>query len=470
MYELLEQLRTIVGDAMRNNQFLSGGAALMVFGAAAAYLRGVPAQIWTWLYRRLFMDFEIQMKDTAFWWFNEWLSKHPYAAKRSRWMSVRTVKKDDDATAYDIGDEGRRIILSPAPGTHWMFWRGRFMSVVRNRKEPEGKSNNGMISMTEHETYTVSLLTRKRELIVELLEEARNCANPPEDRRIKIYTAGWSDWNLSAKRTPRDPATVVLESDLFDTLKNDMSEFLDSEKWYNDCGIPWRRGYLLYGPPGNGKSSTVVALASALGLDVCILNLSSGDMNDTKLVNLFMDVPPKSIVIIEDIDCVFDEQRNAQKDKDNKLTFSGLLNAIDGVTTADGRILVMTTNYRDRLDSALIRPGRCDLQVKVDNATVAQAERMFCRFFPDNSLSTLAKAYAQAVGNKEVSMAAIQGHLLKHRKLSPHLCMNTIEELLNESKAANEAQERATREFRIQAEKRSSQNAKSEDLDPDDSE
>jgi chaperone BCS1 len=183
-----------------------------------------------------------------------------------------------------------------------------------------------------------------------------------------------------------------------------------------------------------------------------------------------MDVPPKSIVIIEDIDCVFDEQRNAQKDKDNKLTFSGLLNAIDGVTTADGRILVMTTNYRDRLDSALIRPGRCDLQVKVDNATVAQAERMFCRFFPDNSLSTLAKAYAQAVGNKEVSMAAIQGHLLKHRKLSPHLCMNTIEELLNESKAANEAQERATREFRIQAEKRSSQNAKSEDLDPDDSE
>ena len=66
----------------------------------------------------------------------------------------------------------------------------------------------------------------------------------------------------------------------------------------------------------------------------------------------------------------------------NRLTFSGLLNAIDGVTSTEGRIVFMTTNYRDRLDSALIRPGRVDLQQYVGYCTHSQCVKMLVQIQP----------------------------------------------------------------------------------------
>ena len=79
-------------------------------------------------------------------------------------------------------------------------------------------------------------------------------------------------------------------------------------------GIPYRRGYLLYGPPGSGKSSFIQALAGSLNYDICLLNLSERGLADDKLIHLLSNAPERSIVLIEDIDAAFNKRVQTTED------------------------------------------------------------------------------------------------------------------------------------------------------------
>ena len=150
----------------------------------------------------------------------------------------------------------------------------------------------------------------------------------------------------------------------------------------SSTGIPYRRGYLLHGPPGSGKSSYIQALAGALNYDICVLNLSERGLADDKLIHLLSNTPERSFVLIEDIDAAFNKRVQTSEDGyQSSVTFSGFLNALDGVASGEERIIFMTTNHSERLDPALIRPGRVDLAVLIDDASPKQARRLFERFY-----------------------------------------------------------------------------------------
>jgi chaperone BCS1 len=128
---------------------------------------------------------------------------------------------------------------------------------------------------------------------------------------------------------------------------------------------------------------------------------------------------------VEDIDCAF-VKRHKANGKESGLTFSGLLNAIDGVASSEGRILVMTTNHLEKLDPALVRPGRADVQLWFGNATADQARRLFERFFPERV--DLARHFEERVEERQWSMAALQEYLMLHRR-NPEAALRRMHEI-----------------------------------------
>ena len=218
---------------------------------------------------------------------------------------------------------------------------------------------------------------------------------------------------------------------------DDVKNFLSSSKWYEDRGIPFRRGYLLHGPPGCGKTSFITALAGELDLSISILNLSDRRMDDDRLNHLMSIAPSQSIILLEDIDAAFESREESPKmqmayEGLSRVTFSGLLNMLDGVASSEGRILFMTTNYLERLDPALVRPGRVDVKEYIGYATGHQLKRAFTNFFPGSS-ERLADKFAKSVlkHKKPVSMAAAQGFLL-HFKDEPEEAIAKADQLFKQ--------------------------------------
>ncbi|XP_035711332.1 mitochondrial chaperone BCS1-like isoform X2 [Folsomia candida] len=221
------------------------------------------------------------------------------------------------------------------------------------------------------------------------------------------------------------------------------------ENWYVEKGIPYRRGYLLHGPPGCGKSSLVKAISGELGYNICVVSLSQRLTDDT-VTELLNRAPEKSVILLEDIDAAFGsrEEKDLGESGGPKsspafyghphsfLTFRGLLNALDGVASSDdGQIVFLTTNYPERLDPALIRPGRVDLKVRIDYPDDAQIGGMFDKFYNANDVKWegVREKFIQVVrGVKvKVSLAMIQGLLFWYRD-DPREALEKAEEYFEE--------------------------------------
>ncbi|CAL5083261.1 unnamed protein product [Urochloa decumbens] len=211
------------------------------------------------------------------------------------------------------------------------------------------------------------------------------------DRALRIFMNEGRSWHGINHQHPATFDTLAMDPALKDAVIADLDRFLKRREYYRRIGKAWKRGYLLYGPPGTGKSSLVAAMANYLRFNLYDLDLSEVRLNSA-LQKLLIHMPNKSILVIEDIDCCFDAaasrkdakapelvdqldpdytsdssdegwQVNTQQAKG--ITLSGLLNFIDGLwsTCGEERIIVFTTNYKERLDPALLRPGRMDMHI-----------------------------------------------------------------------------------------------------------
>ncbi|GKU99297.1 hypothetical protein SLEP1_g12165 [Rubroshorea leprosula] len=199
------------------------------------------------------------------------------------------------------------------------------------------------------------------------------------DKELKIISCnyydlmgGYSQSNSTSLQHPASFDTIALDPVLKQSIIDDLDRFLARRDYYKRIGKAWKRGYLLYGPPGTGKSSLVVAMAKHLKYDVYELDLSS-IYGNSQLRNVFLRIPSKSIIVIEDVDCYEKAQRRSNTEDDNPLELfhknklSGLLNATDGLWSGCGqeRIIIFTTNHKDKIDPALLRPGRMDMHIEL---------------------------------------------------------------------------------------------------------
>ncbi|MBS0500402.1 MAG: AAA family ATPase [Burkholderiaceae bacterium] len=389
-------------DALRaqlGNQIVAGGIALGLVGVAVAALRKLPGAIWSQAKRLFIVTATLDSRNDLFAAFTAWLNDQRFGHKSRLFMVIQAPPAVADEPP-DTADDTPPLQYSPAPGFHLFWYRRRLMWMRRE------------ISMNLQVVETVHLgaLFAGRRHMEELLEGVVRHAGERRANKLALYTMDrWgNEWHLADTKPRRSLDSVVLDEGVSQRLHDDIHEFFARREWYEKLGIPWRRGYLLHGPPGTGKTSVAYALAGELRLRLCTISLTNPKLNDNNLADLLQRTPPRSLILIEDIDAFF----NARQKQDARIAvdFSGLLNAIDGVGAQEGRIVVLTTNHRELLDPALIRPGRIDVEVELGNATGAQLRGFLLRFFPQaqDQAERLARDYPA----KRLSPAQIQQILI----------------------------------------------------------
>ncbi|CAL5086419.1 unnamed protein product [Urochloa decumbens] len=235
-----------------------------------------------------------------------------------------------------------------------------------------GSAGTDSLELSFDAEHTDMALGRYLPFIAATVAEARR-----RDRTLQIFINEGSSWNGIKHHHPSTFDTLAMDTELKQSVVADLDRFLKRREYYRRIGKAWKRGYLLYGPPGTGKSSLVAAMANYLRFNLYDLDLSEVHGNST-LQRLLNGMPNRSILVIEDIDCCFTAASRKEKDDSDhipyrsgrgnsepRITLSGLLNFIDGLwsTSGEERIIIFTTNYKDRLDPALLRPGRMDMHI-----------------------------------------------------------------------------------------------------------
>lgn len=411
---LWRDLHAAVTQTLATNQFAQGGVLIAALSAAAVFARTLPGQLWNWLVGRYTVTLDVQGDDAAFPWLAAWLAAQPVGVRLRHLGVVTRFNEQMGGQNLTLGTDRDgdevNVRLVPLSGQvlvrvhgHWILARP-----LRTQRQGQGERLLGGFN----HSLTLQMLSSSRSVIPHLLRGAYEFTAGKADGRVEIHVPEYQAWTLAERRAARPLDTLIYDGDLLSGLHGDLSAFFADREWYAGMGIPYRRGYLLHGPPGNGKSSLVAALAGAFGLNVCVLNLATPDLTDDRLTSLLTNLPRRALLLLEDIDAVF--LGREPRAPTVKLSFNGLLNALDGVAAGEGRVTFMTTNDLAGLDAALIRPGRADRHVLIGNATRAQVAGMLRRFWPawtDEDIAPLLEPVTDGL----LSMARVQEYLLERR-------------------------------------------------------
>ncbi|KAL9414853.1 hypothetical protein AB3S75_043169 [Citrus x aurantiifolia] len=267
-----------------------------------------------------------------------------------------------------------------------------------------------------------------------------------ENKTLKLYSLnqdharrfGLDSWHWITFNHPATFDTLAMEAELKKMIIEDLERFVKRKDYYRRVGKAWKRGYLLYGPPGTGKSSLIAAMSNYLNFDIYDLELSAVHSN-SELRRVLLSTGNRSILVVEDIDCSLElEDRQAQPTTVNVLkplrpmqvTLSGLLNFLDGLWSScgDERIIVFTTNHKDRLDPAVLRPGRMDVHIYMSYCSPCGFDTLAANYLgiTDHPLIYEIKEIMQ---NVRVTPADVGEQLLKNE--DPEIALKGLLEFLN---------------------------------------
>lgn len=200
-------------------------------------------------------------------------------------------------------------------------------------------------------------------ILDEIAEELfKRSKDPMPAKSLILYTTQvnihGAQWLQNCTRLHRNIDTIYIDKSIKDKLINQLTKFYNSSEMYDRYGVTWKRVHLFHGPPGSGKTSTILALASIFNKNIAKLTITP-DLNSQHIEALFRTMFPNTWLVLEDVDALFTERT-----ANTSIDFSTLLNCMDGLTTQRGMVAFMTTNHITKLDSAFVRPGRVDMCVE----------------------------------------------------------------------------------------------------------
>lgn len=390
MADFAQQLAVLA----QSQQIATGMVVGAIAGTAVFALKEAPAKAWSLLQDLLSVTLVVEGRDDLYPQLNRWLSRDAATGK-----AQRLIAQDD--YNYEAGRWGWQLTL----GRGWhLVWFERWPLFVHRVVEDGSELAKLLGGAANHRLWLISPGRSQRRLRG-LIAEAERIYNG--DGLVRVYFWHGGGYRMADRRAPRDLDTVFLPEAQKARVVEDVQAFVEARDTYRQRGTPYRRGYLFEGPPGTGKTSLIFALAGLLGRSVYVINLATV-AGDNDLLAAVNEVGSDGVVVIEDIDA-------AEITKDRaaavaapvavpngvpvaagaqRLTLSGLLNAIDGVASREGRVLFVTSNHPDSLDAALLRAGRIDVRERIAPLAHNEAWRMFRAFRPDASPAEFARLVA----------------------------------------------------------------------------
>jgi len=400
----------------KENPVIGGALALWLLGTTTYFTRSIPGNIWKFLKRHFTITMSINNSDELFYFLTRWLEEKGLAARS------RTLKAHNGRHGYSKSE------ITAGYGHHWFYheWKPFLLTI--------SKGDNPGFGKEIREVLTITTFGRSQKFLRKIISELKEREEKSEGTKIYRWKKG--EWAYSHRQPKRDLNSVFLPKSQKDKLLKTLKDFETSRDFYVSNGIPYHLGIALYGITGSGKTSLVKALCGHLDRHLYIMNL--GSVSDESLQVALERADSQAIVLIEDADTYsavkarqsvvkMEEERKKTESEDTKqeksvgplapaesteylevLTLSGILNAIDGVTSADGRILVMTTNDIKKLDPALLRRGRIDLDLELGCLVNDTFQSMLTRLYPSHS-------FPEIEFKKNVSPAELQALVLENR-------------------------------------------------------
>jgi hypothetical protein len=227
------------------------------------------------------------------------------------------------------------------------------------------------------------------------------------------------DWSVYNKIPTRTMKTIYIDQTIKSKILNDVLNFLQPtvEEEYIAFGIPYKKIYLLTGSPGSGKTSLIKALCNEIKYNLGMLTITKETTN-TSLLTAFKYIDPKTVILIEDIDCLFNK-RNATNDN-AQITFSNLINILDGVLSKHGLIIFVTTNHPELLDNALLRPGRIDMILELNLPKKDEIKNLFhdlmSKYIDKDVITTQFEKFYDVISKRKLPMSAIVTFLFRYKE------------------------------------------------------
>jgi len=352
----------------QSNQFLGAAVAAFVLGIVSYLARDVPRNVFIWIKDHITVTFELPFDDryenqVMYNQITSWLHEHSNSWFSRSFSMSRTEKKTQNFNEYD------HTIIS-GKGSHLVRFNGSFFW-YRISVEPVGAGSASSITKKSLELKTFGFSTKK------LQEFTKMIMSNLDDVRYRQMVFRHGCW-FERVNFPRSIDSVITNDNIKHDVLESIDKFMASKDRYIELGINYKLSFLLSGEPGTGKTSFVKAVASHYKYHLCVMSMAG--MTDSRIESALEELPPRSILLIEDIDCATASFLTREDDDDDIVpmanhrilgsidsskdsTLSGILNILDGINTPDSIIIMMTTNYPERIDPAILRKGRTDHRV-----------------------------------------------------------------------------------------------------------